>query len=110
MPASQRSGGVGERPPRTRHFSDRRRRGQLRVWSPDDGGEKWFCGDCGSSLFGRNPNHVDPIGIRMGAFDSDPGIRPSIRQFVAYAAAWEPIPDDRLPSYPESRHTSGSPT
>jgi hypothetical protein len=77
---------------------------KLRVWSPDDGGEKWFCGDCGSSLFGRNPNHADPIGIRMGAFDSDPGIRPSIRQFVAYAAPWEPIPDDGMPSYPESRH------
>ncbi len=27
----------------------------LRVWKPDGGGEKWFCGDCGSSLFGRNP-------------------------------------------------------
>lgn len=77
---------------------------RLRVWSPDDGGEKWVCGDCGSSLFGRNPNHADPIGIRMGAFDSDPGIRPSIRQFVAYVAPWEPIPDDGLRRYPESRH------
>lgn len=24
---------------------------KLRVWKPDSGGEKWFCGDCGSSLF-----------------------------------------------------------
>ena len=56
---------------------------RLRVWKPDDGGEKWFCGDCGSSLFGRNPNHPDPIGIRMGTLDRDPGIRPSVRQFVA---------------------------
>ena len=32
------------------------------------------------------------------------GIRPSIRQFVKYAAPWEPIPDDGLPRYPESRH------
>ena len=78
---------------------------RLRVWKPDGGGEKWFCGDCGSSLFGRNPGHADPIGIRMGAFDDDPGIRPSVRQFVAYAAPWEPIPDDGLPRYPESRHT-----
>jgi len=72
---------------------------------PDDGGEKWFCGDCGSALFGRNPSHADPIAIRMGAFDDDPGIRPSVRQFVAYAAPWEPIPDDGLPRHPESRHT-----
>ena len=77
---------------------------RLRVWKPDGGGEKWFCGDCGSSLFGRNPSHADPIGIRMGAFDGDPGIRPSVRQFVAYAAPWEPIPDDGLPRHPESRH------
>jgi hypothetical protein len=40
----------------------------LRVWKPAGGGEKWFCGDCGSSLFGRNPSHPDPIGIRMGTF------------------------------------------
>jgi hypothetical protein len=54
--------------------------------------------------FGFNPNHTDPIGIRMGAFDDDHGIRPSVQQFVAYAAPWEPIPDDGLPRYPESRH------
>jgi len=77
---------------------------RLRVWKPDGGGEKWFCGDCGSSLFGRNPSHADPISIRMGAFDDHPGIRPSVRQFVAYAAPWEPIPDDGMPRHPESRH------
>ena len=32
------------------------------------------------------------ISIRLGAFDGDPGIRPTYRQFVAYAAPWEPIP------------------
>ena len=75
----------------------------LRVWKPDDGGEKWFCSNCGSSIFGHNPRHVDSIGIRMGAFDADPGIRPSVRQFVAYAAPWEPIPDDGLPRFEESK-------
>ena len=59
---------------------------RLRVWKPEDGGEKWFCGDCGSSLFGRNPGHADPVGIRMGTFDDDPGIRPGVRQFVRGAA------------------------
>jgi hypothetical protein len=79
---------------------------RLRFWQPQGGGEKWFCGDCGSSLFARNPNHADPIGIRMGVFDHDPGVRPGVRQFVAHAAAWEPIPDDGLPRFPESRHAS----
>jgi hypothetical protein len=77
---------------------------RLRAWKPEDGGEKWFCGNCGSAVFSRNPAHADSVGIRMGTFDSDPGIRPSVRQFVAYAAPWEPIPDDGLPRYPESRH------
>jgi hypothetical protein len=45
-----------------------------------------FCGECGSA-FGSNPTHSESIGIRMGTFDGDPGIRPSVRQFVAYAAA-----------------------
>jgi hypothetical protein len=76
----------------------------LRMWQPPGGGEKWFCSSCGSSLFGRNVSHPDSIGIRMGTFDEDPGIRPSVRQFVAYAAPWEPIPDDGLPRHDESRH------
>jgi PhnB protein len=79
---------------------------RLRMWKPGDGGEKWFCGDCGSSLFARNPSHADPIGIRMGTFDGDPGIRPTVRQFVASAAAWEQIPDDGLPRHPGSRHAT----
>jgi hypothetical protein len=40
----------------------------------------------------------------MGTFDGDPGVRPSVRQFVAYAAPWEPIADDGLPRHLESRH------
>jgi hypothetical protein len=77
---------------------------RLRVWTSAAGGEKWFCGECGSHVYANNPAHADPIGIRMGTFDADPGVRPSARQFVSYAAAWEPIPDDGLPRHPESRH------
>jgi hypothetical protein len=82
-------------------------RQKLRMWKPPDGaGEKWFCGECGSAMFGVNPSHPESIGIRMGTFDDEPGIRPSVRQFVAYAAVWEPLPDDGLPRFPESRHAS----
>jgi hypothetical protein len=28
--------------------------------------------------------------------DGDPGVRPSLRQWVSSAAAWEPLPDDGL--------------
>jgi hypothetical protein len=75
----------------------------LRAWRPAGGWEKWFCGECGSALFSRDPSDPDAVGgIRMGAFDTDPGVRPSYRQFVSSAAPWEPIPDDGLPRYPEA--------
>jgi hypothetical protein len=76
---------------------------RLRAWKPHDGAEKWFCGDCGSALFTRDREDPDQIGVRMGVFDQDPGVRPGARQFVAYAASWEEIPDDGLPRYPERR-------
>ena len=76
---------------------------RLRAWKPEDGAEKWFCGDCGSAIFTRDRVNPEQIGVRMGVFDHDPGVRPSARQFVAYAATWEPIPDDGLPRYPERR-------
>jgi hypothetical protein len=76
---------------------------RLKAWKPEDGAEKWFCGDCGSAIFTLNPAAPEKIGVRLGVFDEDPGVRPSARQFVAYAAPWEPIPDDGLPRYPEQR-------
>ena len=49
-----------------------------------------------------SPQHTNEIAsVRMSAFDDDPGVRPSYRQFVAYAAEWEQIPDDGLERYPE---------
>lgn len=73
------------------------------AWAPEGGFEKCFCVSCGSALFSRSP--VDPtiVAVRFSAFDTDPGIRPSLRQFVAYAASWDTIPDDGLPCYPEAR-------
>ena len=76
----------------------------VRGWLPPGGGfEKCFCGECGAHLFSRNPDDPTQMSVRMAAFDADPGVRPSYRQFVAYAAPWEPIPDDGLERYPESR-------
>ena len=76
---------------------------RIRAWEPGDGAPKHFCGDCGSALFSLSPGTV---GVRLGAVDGDPGIRPSYRQYTAYAAAWEPIPDDGLPRHPEARPSS----
>lgn len=73
----------------------------LRDWSPPGGLAKAFCGQCGSHLFGRDPETGEISIVRMAAIEGDPGVRPQARQFVAYAAAWEPIPDDGLPRFEE---------
>jgi hypothetical protein len=70
---------------------------------PDEGWAKVFCGECGSSLWSRSPDDPPVMGVRLGAFDGDPGIRPSYHQYVDYAASWAPIPDDGLPRYPERK-------
>lgn len=75
---------------------------RVRAWKPAGGAEKWFCEDCGSALFSRDPEHHERIGVRLGSLDSDPQIRPSARQYTAYAAVWESIPDDGLPRFPEA--------
>jgi hypothetical protein len=80
---------------------------ELRVWAPEGGFEKLFCGRCGSALFGRAPGTSDYTSVRLGAIDGDPGIRPQWRQYVAYAASWEDLPDDGLPRYQEAPPRGG---
>ena len=75
----------------------------VRSYEPDDGFAKDFCGACGGALWSRDPDDPEAKSVRLGAIDGDPGIRPSARQFTDYAAAWEPIPDDGLPRFPERR-------
>ena len=74
----------------------------IAVYRPDDGRVKAFCSVCGSSLFGNEWPEGDQIGIRLGALDGDPGIRPSFHTFVASRAPWEDLPDDGLPRYDDS--------
>ena len=76
----------------------------VRAYDPGDGGFlKEFCSACGGALWSRSPEDPDVISVRLGTFDGDPGIRPQSHNYVAYAAVWEPLPDDGLPRYPEQR-------
>jgi hypothetical protein len=79
----------------------------VRGWRHPSGGfEKCFCSRCGAHLFSRDPEDPTRMGLRLGALDQDPGVELTYRQFVAYAAPWEPIPDDGLRRFPESRTAS----
>ena len=71
---------------------------------PDGGFEKCFCRICGSHLLSRDPDDPTQMSIRLSAFDEDPGVRPSWRTYVDYAAPWDVIPDDGL-----ERHLEGRP-
>jgi hypothetical protein len=74
----------------------------VQAWRHSDGGfEKCFCRECGAHLYSRNADDHAQMSVRMGAFDEDPGVRPSWHAYVAYACTWEPIPDDGLERYAE---------
>jgi hypothetical protein len=74
---------------------------QIRSWAPEGGQPKHYCAECGGHVF-SGPLDGEKIVIRLGAVEGYPGIRPEYRQWVSSAAAWEEIPDDGLPRYPEA--------
>lgn len=75
----------------------------LRAWAPEDGAEKWFCSTCGSAMYARRvqPDGTELIAVRLGTFDTDPGVRPDAHAWCESAAPWEALPDDGLPKYPQ---------
>ena len=81
----------------------------VRAWRPPDGFAKEFCVTCGSHLWSRDPDSGEVFSVRMGAFETDPDVRPSYRQFVDDAAPWEPVPDDGLERFGGSAWSSALP-
>ena len=79
----------------------------VRGWRPERGFAKEFCGECGAHLWSRDPESGEIFSVRLGAFEGDPGVRPSFRQFVDDAAPWEPVPDDGLERFGASAWSSG---
>ena len=73
----------------------------IRVFSPEGGKVKAFCGECGSSLFGGDWPGGEEISVRLGSLDDDPGIRPQYHAFVGSRAHWDELPEDGLPRYEE---------
>ncbi len=74
----------------------------LKAWVPEQGFAKVFCAGCGGHVLSHSQDDPEDMSVRMGALDGDPGVRPSLRQWVSAAAVWEPLPDDGLPRFPES--------
>ena len=102
----RRTGGSAEVSARTRQESFRVTQGEdeVKVYWPDEAVGDAFCSVCGGALWSLSPQE-QTISLRMGTFDTEPGVPLTYRQFVNYAAPWEPIPDDGIPRYPEGRHS-----
>jgi hypothetical protein len=45
-------------------------------------------------MFSRHPDDPLKVGLRLGTLDTDPGIRPSYRQFLESAVHWEVVDDE----------------
>ena len=73
------------------------------TWRPPDGIAKSFCTRCGGHLYSGDPGSHPSVGVRLGAVDGDPGIRPRWHQWLESAPDWEPIRDDGLPRFEQQR-------
>jgi hypothetical protein len=71
----------------------------LGAFRPRDGWAKHFCRECGAHLYGQSQEDPAQICVRLGAIEGDPGVRPTVHQFVASAAPWAALPDDGLPRF-----------
>ena len=68
-------------------------------------GDSWrdyFCRDCGGPVYAESDGDPPQICVPLGTIDGDPGVRPEFRQYVAYAAPWDRLPDDGLPRFDEA--------
>jgi hypothetical protein len=72
----------------------------VRAWAPPDGIPKAFCAECGGHLYSDGG---DTRGVRIGALDGDPGIRPQWHQWTDSAPDWDAIPDDGIPRFSGQR-------
>jgi hypothetical protein len=70
------------------------------TWAPPDGWPKAFCAECGGHLYSDGG---EVLGVRLGAVDGDPGIRPQWHQWLESAPDWEAIPADGLPRFQRMR-------
>lgn len=71
------------------------------TYAPESGFHKQFCGECGSQLSAVNPATHEISGVRFGTVDDPPTLPILGHQFVAYAAPWQPLPDDGAPRFDE---------
>lgn len=78
--------------------------GEPRIYRSSQGGQRSFCGQCGSGLFFKNEplRNMGMLQVRIAAFDDPDAIAPRVQVQTAERVAWvAAIPDlpafDRFP-------------
>ena len=65
-----------------------------------NGTVRYFCGNCGSSLFYQDKENDNVIDVALGALDDEPGVLPEANIYTAHKAGWVELPPT-LPAYEE---------
>jgi hypothetical protein len=97
------SGGVGTATGRVPTSAVRVLTGRelIRIYQPEEGLAKSFCGVCGSNLFGSGWPDSEMTGVRLTTLDEPFDGQPEMHIWVRSVAPWETLPDDGLPRYEE---------
>lgn len=76
-------------------------KGSPRAYRTSDSGQSFFCGDCGSGLYGEyvSESHLLARGgryfsVRVGCCDDPGAVAPQIHQFVEHKLSWFETTDD----------------
>lgn len=66
---------------------------KLKVFEYEGGADRYFCSECGSSLFSKRKTMPDIIRIRIGTLDTPISIKVSKHIYVGSKAEWYDICD-----------------
>ena len=67
---------------------------RLRVWESPRGGQRLFCGDCGTRIANRDPDYPKAIVVIVGALDEELERGPAMHINLESKAPWYEIHDD----------------
>ncbi|MGD9584842.1 MAG: GFA family protein [Lysobacterales bacterium] len=69
----------------------------LRWYRVEQGGERGFCGHCGSPMFFKSARWPGELHIARALFTEDPGQAPQMHAFHDSQVSWLTLADDDLP-------------
>jgi len=72
----------------------------LTGYESSPGKQRYFCSRCGAPIYAHAESNPERIGVRIGALDSDPGIRSKLHIWVSHKHPWFEV-NTSLPEFDE---------